>query len=84
MSWHFAAVGRPSVVLKRAQEDLAQNTGSEPEEAIKLKFLDMLNAALSAMLDDIPVKVEAFGSQSTDPDPGKFTNTISINVAPVR
>lgn len=88
MSWSFHAIGKPGAVLGKARNDLVQCKCAEPEETIKGKVLNILEAALLAFPDSSAVHVTASGSQSTAYNgpavvEGRFTNSLSIEIKPI-
>lgn len=84
MSWSFYGVGRPIAVLNKARTEIARIRCAEPEETVKNKLLNIIEASLLAMPDASAVKIEASGSQSSDSkDPAKFTNDVKLDITPL-
>lgn len=81
MSWSFSAIGKPLAVLAKARKDLTASKCPEPEETVKGKLLDALDAALTPFPADYAVKVEAYGSQSSGG--AGPTNSFSMKVEPI-
>jgi hypothetical protein len=82
MSWSFYAVGKPAAVLAKARTDFSRITCSEPEETIKGKVLNILEASLLAMPESSAVSIKAMGSQVAGSD-GKATNNLSVSIEPM-
>lgn len=83
MSWSFYKVGNPATVLVEARKDLAHYKCAEPEEAIKAKVLEILEISLSKFPADLPVKVQASGSQSTKESSQEAANNLSFTIEPL-
>lgn len=84
MSWSFYAVGKPAAVLNKARAELTRYKCSEPEETIKGKVLNILEASLLAFPSDAAVQIEACGSQTTDSSkPNTAVNTLSVAIKPL-
>lgn len=85
MSWSFHAIGKPRAVLERARKELPCFRCPEPEETVKGKFLDQLEAALSMFPEASAVQVTASGSQHA-PDYSNQTevvNSLSLEIKPI-
>lgn len=92
MSWSFQAVGKPAAVLAKARVELGKIHCSEPEETIKGKVLNILEASLLVMPESAAVKIEASGSQSPayvssetgyKTVEGKFSNNLILKIEPI-
>lgn len=84
MSWSFYGVGKPAAVARKAKADLSAYKCAEPEETVKAKVSDIIDACLSAFPAGAAVQIEASGSQSTDSaTPGKAVNTLSVVIRPL-
>lgn len=92
MSWSFYAVGKPAAVLAKARVEFGKIHCSEPEETIKGKVLNILEASLLAMAECTAVKIEAAGSQSPGyvssdggykAAEGKFSNNLTLKIEPI-
>ncbi len=80
MSWSFSGFGKARAVAAKAKEDLTRFKCAEPEETIKTKALEIIEASLAGMSDNI-VKVEANGSQYVDK--GNVVNSFHMNISQV-
>lgn len=81
MSWSFHGIGRPAAVLAKAQAELPRMRCVEPEETVKGKLLEALEAALDNWPDNYAVRVAASGSQFMND--GKSTQTLSVTIEPL-
>lgn len=68
MSWSMTVQGKGKAVAVVAAKELAQSKCYEPEEAIKGKVLEIVQAAAAAMPDK-GLMVVAYGSMGTSWDP---------------
>jgi hypothetical protein len=68
MSWSITVQGKGAAVAAVAAKELAQYKCSEPEEAIKGKVVEIVQAAGAAMPDK-GLMVCAYGSMGTTWDP---------------
>jgi hypothetical protein len=86
MSWSFNGVGKPAAVLAKARTDLARIKCAEPEETIKNKVLDILEASLSVMPASTAIDIKASGSQSmvdySDASKG-VSNSLIMEIKPL-
>lgn len=64
MSWSFYACGKPAAVLAKARTELERIKCAEPEETIKAKVLNILEASLLAMPASSLIDIKVSGSQS--------------------
>lgn len=93
MSWSFNAIGKPKAVLQKIYTDISNSSYKcpEPEEAVRLKLVEILELALNAFPESSAVKVEAHGSQipeyvygaSSSQPTGKFTNSLKLVIEPI-
>lgn len=81
MSWSASSYGKPSAVAKDLADKFSRITCSEPENTIKNTVAAAVALAVAAMPDNVPVKVTAYGSQSSQVD-GKFINNLSVVIEP--
>lgn len=82
MSWSFVAVGKPAAILEKARKDMTTYRCAEPEETIKGKVLNIIEASLLAFPEASAIEVNASGSQSM-PDPGHAINSLSVTIKPL-
>lgn len=89
MSWSFYATGKPVPLLAKARKDLSAFNCAEPEETIKGKVLDIIEAALLAMPESSAVTIKAAGSQSPAYDgedkriAGKLSSGVMLTIEPI-
>lgn len=82
MSWSFSAIGKPLAILAKAEKDLNSIRCAEPEESIKDKVLEIIKAAMADCPGTQVIQIKAGGSQHPLPN-GKYTNSLSIEIAPI-
>lgn len=84
MSWTVASTGKPAAVAAFVAQQFAAITCAEPEQTIKNSIAQAVDVALKAFPADVPVRVQAHGSQSTNSDrPGVATNQLSVEINPI-
>ena len=81
MSWYFSATGVPNAVADKAAEALAKCKCTEPEETIKAMVSEVIAVSLAAFPQNVPVKVEASGSQSADATGA--ANQLAVTITPL-
>lgn len=81
MSWSVSAVGKPTAVAAKCQEELTRFKCIDPEEGVKLAAASTIAAALAAQNPQSAVKVMASGHQSGTGETA--TNTLNISVEPL-
>lgn len=84
MSWSVSAVGKPSAVAVKLAAQFSGIKCMEPEETIKNTVASAVAVALKAFPESSAVKVDAYGSQSTDAAKPDFaTNQLSVKIEPL-
>ncbi|HWH56987.1 MAG TPA: hypothetical protein VN682_05105 [Terriglobales bacterium] len=90
MSWSVVAVGKAPAVAASLEKSFASISCAEPEQTIKNAVAQVVATALSAYNPNMPVRVEASGSQSHDdwnkPEAektGTKANYLSVNIEPI-
>ena len=90
MSWSVAQIGKAQAVAAKVQKSFADIDCTEPEQTIKNAVAQAVATALAAYNANMPVRVEANGSQSDDdwnkPEAektGKKTNSLSVKIEPI-
>ena len=85
MSWSFGAVGKPAALLEKARKDLGAIKCAEPEETIKTKCLNIIEASLLVFPPNTAVEVKAGGSQycADSKKPNELVNSLSFEIKPI-
>ena len=84
MSWSITLHGRPARVIESAKNQLGAQKCMEPEESIKGKVLEIIEACLSAYGDGTAVKLQASGSQyNPDLNDKQKLNSLSLSIEPL-
>jgi len=84
MSWSVTAFGKPAAVRSKLAGDFARIKCSEPEETIKTKVAEAIDAGLSVMPATDVVRVEASGSQYQPGNtPGELRNQLAVKIEPI-
>lgn len=87
MSWSYNSIGRAPAVIEDARKKLGAIKCSEPEETIKGKVVNIIEAALLAMPEASAVKIEAYGSQSAygndGVNAGRMSNSVMLKIEPL-
>lgn len=85
MSWSVARLGKAAAVRAKLAEDFAKINCSEPEQTVKSRVAEAVDAALAVFPTGVAVKVEASGSQWT-PDstkPEEKQNSAKLEITPL-
>ena len=80
----FLSHGRAKAVMEKVRPELERITCKEPEQAIKAKVIEIIEASLVAFPPELPVKVSASGSQGTDDKRPEFAaNQLAVTIEPL-
>jgi hypothetical protein len=82
-------MGKPAAVAAKVRADLTNIKCAEPEESIKAKVVEIVEAALRSFPDAAAVSIQASGSQSPaygadgKAVDGKLTNSVKLEITPI-
>lgn len=86
MSWSASGVGKAGVLAGKLALEFDRVKCAEPEQTIKDQVAQIVQLALSAFPPDMPVRVNASGSQQSvdfsDPNAPKV-NQLNVTIEPI-
>jgi hypothetical protein len=81
MSWYMMVTGKPAAAANKIKEEFGRNRCVEPEESFRQDLGALLHKMVLDFPPNLPVKIEASGSQGTGKPGEGNTHSLTLSIA---